>query len=69
MDTRSPRRPRPTLRWALGWVFFKKIPSYTLAGFDLTTHSSSLLRGRRRPRHRGTLGCVFDSPLGANCGP
>jgi hypothetical protein len=29
----------------------KKLPPYTLAGFDLTTHSSSLLGGRRRLYH------------------
>jgi hypothetical protein len=30
---------------------FKKLPPYTLAGFDLTTHSSSLLGIRRRRYH------------------
>jgi hypothetical protein len=34
------------------FVFFlKKLPPYTLAGFELTTHSSSLLSGRRRRYH------------------
>jgi hypothetical protein len=28
-----------------------KLPPYSLAGFDLTTHSSSLLGGRRRRYH------------------
>jgi hypothetical protein len=43
-------------------VFFQKLPPYTLAGFDLTTHSSSLLGGRRwryhyvcRPRRQGVI--------------
>jgi hypothetical protein len=30
---------------------FLDLPPYTLAGFDLTTHSSSLLGGRRRRYH------------------
>jgi hypothetical protein len=30
---------------------FFKLPLYTLAGFDLTTHSSSFLGGRRRRYH------------------
>jgi hypothetical protein len=33
--------------------FFKKLPPYTLAGFDLTTHSSNLLDGRQRPHRQG----------------
>jgi hypothetical protein len=32
-------------------TFFSKLPPYTLAGFDLRTHSSNLLHGRRRPYH------------------
>jgi hypothetical protein len=30
---------------------FQKLPPCTLAGFDLTTHSSRLLGGRRRQNH------------------
>jgi hypothetical protein len=30
---------------------FSKLPTYTLAGFDLTTHSSNLLVGRHRRCH------------------
>jgi hypothetical protein len=30
------------------FLYFKMPAPYTLAGFDLTTHSSSLLGGRRR---------------------
>jgi hypothetical protein len=32
-------------------VFVKKLTPYTLAGFDLTTHSSSLLNVKRRRYH------------------
>jgi hypothetical protein len=31
--------------------FIKMLPPYTLSGFDLTTHSSSLLGGRHRRYH------------------
>jgi hypothetical protein len=31
--------------------FYKKLPPFTRAGIDLTTHSSSLLGGRRRRYH------------------
>jgi hypothetical protein len=34
--------------------FSKKLPPYTLAGFDLTTHRSSLLAERRRRYHKTT---------------
>jgi hypothetical protein len=30
---------------------FKKATTYTLAGFDLTTHISNLLNGRQRRYH------------------
>jgi hypothetical protein len=30
------------------FIIFKKLPPYTLAGFDLTTRSSNLFSGRRR---------------------
>jgi hypothetical protein len=33
---------------------FLKLPPYTPAGFDLTTHSSNLLGGRRRQYHKTT---------------
>jgi hypothetical protein len=45
---------------------FLKQPPYTLAGFDLTTHSSSLLDGRRRRTHyvdhaaRALKSCVLE---------
>jgi hypothetical protein len=38
----------------IGFFFFKlflKLPPYTLAGYDLTTHSPSLLGGRWRRYH------------------
>jgi hypothetical protein len=31
-----------------------ELPPYTLAGFDLTTHSSSVLGGRQRRYHKTT---------------
>jgi hypothetical protein len=41
--------PRPTVSdSAFFQALKKKISPYTLAGFDLTIHSSSLLSGRRR---------------------
>jgi hypothetical protein len=33
-----------TIAWNFHFLLFKKLPPYTLAGLDLTTHSSSLLR-------------------------
>jgi hypothetical protein len=33
---------------------FLKLPPHTLPGFDLTTHSSRLLSGRRRRYHKTT---------------
>jgi hypothetical protein len=36
---------------SLSFSFLLKLPPYTLAGFDLTTCSSSLLGGRRRRYH------------------
>jgi hypothetical protein len=30
---------------------FKKLPPYTMAGFNLTTHRSSLICGKRRRYH------------------
>jgi hypothetical protein len=38
---------------------FFKLPPYTLAGFDLTTHSSRLLCDRRRPRRHEIVGNYF----------
>jgi hypothetical protein len=32
----------------------KKLPSYALAGFDLTAHGSGLLDGRRKLLHKTT---------------
>jgi hypothetical protein len=36
-------------------IVFIKLPSTTLAGFDLTTHISNLLVGRWRPRRQVKL--------------
>jgi hypothetical protein len=33
------------------YIYVFKLPPYTLAGFDLTTHSASLLGGRQRRYH------------------
>jgi hypothetical protein len=38
----------------MNFLIFKILPLYTLAGFDLLTHSSSLLDGRRRRYHLTT---------------
>jgi hypothetical protein len=41
-------------RFALYGIYFFKLPPYTLVGFNLTTHSSSLLGGRQRRHHAFT---------------
>jgi hypothetical protein len=45
----------------LGDCYLKKLSPYTLAGFDLTTHSSSLIGGKqRRYLYTTQLGdCLF----------
>jgi hypothetical protein len=35
--------------------FYYKLPHYTLAGFDLTTHGFNFLSGRQRPGHYSIL--------------
>jgi hypothetical protein len=43
---------RPYIGHKIGIFFFlKKRPPYTLSGFDLSTHTSNLLGGRRRRYH------------------
>jgi hypothetical protein len=49
-QTPSPYPTRSLPAQFQSWTFFK-LPPYTLAGFDLTTHSSSLLGCRRRRYH------------------
>jgi hypothetical protein len=45
------RLPADLVVWIFGFFFKKKLPPYTLAGFDLATHSSGLFGGRRRRYH------------------
>jgi hypothetical protein len=43
--------PKAEMIYSYVFFYFKKLPPYTLVGFDLTTQSSSLLVGRWRRYH------------------